>query len=57
MRDTGTVGAHHQVELHRPEPKTPGRLQRVLAEAAADPVAAAVLCNYIAGIGHMGAKT
>ena len=35
--EAGGVGAHHQGELHRAEPQPPCHLQRVLAEAAADP--------------------
>ena len=41
--DAGGVGAHHHVELHRPESEPPGRLQGVLG-------------NCIAGIGHMGSQ-
>lgn len=53
---TSGVGADHQVELHRSKAQLPGSLQRVLAEAAADAQAAAVLRHHIAGIGDMGAE-
>jgi hypothetical protein len=55
--DAGGVGAHHQVELHRPEAQPPRRLQGVLAETTADSLAPSVLGHHVARIGHMGAKS
>lgn len=55
-RDAGGVRAHHQVELHAPEPQPPGHLQGVLAEAAADSLAPALFRDHVAGIGQMGAE-
>ena len=54
--DACGIGAHHQVELHRAEPQPPRRLEGVLAEPAADPLAAIVLGHHITGIGDMGTE-
>lgn len=51
----GIAGDHHwRLQGAQPEAQPPRRLQGVLAEAAADPLAATVIGDHIAGVGDMG---
>ena len=54
--DAGLVGAHHQVELHGPEPQPQGLRQGVAAQAAADALPSPLVGHHEAGVGHVGTK-